>query len=99
MLRVTARPIHPGEVLREEFLEPLGLSAGRLAQAVGVPRTRIERVRDERTGVTADTALRLAAYFGTTPDFWMNLQASYDLDVARPHVPSDIAPHPALGVS
>lgn len=82
MIRMTARPVHPGEILNEEFLVPLGLSAGALAKAVDVPRTRIERVRDERTGITADTALRLAAYFGTTPEFWMNLQASYDLAVA-----------------
>lgn len=79
----TARPVHPGEVLREEFLAPLGLSAGAVAAAVAVPRTRIERVRDEQTAVTADTALRLGSFFGTSPDFWLNLQTAHDLTVAR----------------
>ncbi|MCU0898622.1 MAG: HigA family addiction module antitoxin [Burkholderiales bacterium] len=73
------RPIHPGEVLREEFLVPMALSAHALAQALRVPATRIGDIVNERRGVTADTALRLARYFGTTPDFWMNLQTAYDL--------------------
>src|SRR5687767_9634763 len=62
-------PMHPGEVLREEFLEPLGLSPYALAKAIGVPRTRIERITREEVGITADTALRLARYFGTTSEF------------------------------
>lgn len=78
----TMRPIHPGEVLREEFLVPHGLSAHALAQALRVPATRINDVVRERRGVTPDTALRLARYFGTTPQFWLNLQASYDLKIA-----------------
>ena len=73
-------PIHPGEVLREEFLVPMRLSPYALAQACGVPRTRIERLAREETPVTADTALRLARYFGTTAEFWMGMQAQYDLE-------------------
>ena len=75
------RPIHPGEVLREEFMEPLGLSANALAMALRVPAPRINDVVRERRGVSPDTALRLARYLGTTPQFWVNLQASYDLKV------------------
>lgn len=78
MIRVTP-PIHPGEMLREEFLAPLGLAPYTLAKALGVPRTRIERLAREETPVTPDTALRLARYFGTTPEFWMNVQSAYDL--------------------
>lgn len=74
-------PVHPGEILREEFLGPLNLSAGAVAKAVGVPRTRIERLANEQTPVTPDTALRLAKVFGTSPEFWMNLQTGYDLKV------------------
>jgi addiction module HigA family antidote len=76
-------PVHPGEVLREEFLRPLSLSPYMVARALGVPRTRIERLANEQTGVTADTALRLARYFGTTPAFWMGMQAQYDLERAE----------------
>ena len=72
-------PIHPGEFLREDFLAPLGLSANALALALRVPVTRITEILRERRGITADTALRLARYFGTTPDFWMKMQMSYDL--------------------
>ncbi|MBW7850785.1 MAG: HigA family addiction module antidote protein [Rhodospirillales bacterium] len=72
---------HPGEVLREEFMVPLGLSANGLALALRVPVTRISELVHERRSVSADTALRLARYFGTTPEFWMNLQQGYDLSV------------------
>jgi antitoxin HigA-1 len=75
-------PIHPGEFLREDFLVPLGLSANALALALRVPVTRITEILRERRGITADTALRLARYFGTTPDFWMKMQMSYDLALA-----------------
>lgn len=75
-------PIHPGEFLREDFLVPLGLSANALALALRVPVTRITEILRERRGITADTALRLARYFGTTPDFWMKMQISYDLALA-----------------
>lgn len=76
-------PLHVGEVLREEFLQPLKLSAYSIAKAIGVPRTRIERLVREETALTADTALRLARYFGTTAEFWMNLQSGYDLECAK----------------
>ena len=71
--------IHPGEILREEYLVPLNLKPYTLAKKLHVPRTRIERLASEQTAVTPDTALRLAKFFGTTPQFWMNMQASYDL--------------------
>ena len=76
-------PIHPGEILREEFLFPLGMSANELALALRVPATRINDIVKERRGITADTALRLSRYFGTTPKFWMNMQASWELEVAE----------------
>lgn len=76
-------PMHPGEVLREEFLVPLKLSAGALAKKVGVPRTRIERIADETSGITADTALRLSKALGTSPQLWLNLQTSYDLQTTE----------------
>ena len=75
-------PMHPGEVLREEFLVPLRLSAGALAKKMNVPRTRIERIADEKIGITADTALLLAKALGTTPQLWLNLQSDYDLQTA-----------------
>ena len=74
-------PLHPGEILREEFLLPLGLKPYTVAKRLGVPRTRIERLAAERTPVTPDTALRLAKFFGTTPNFWLNMQNAYDLSV------------------
>lgn len=76
------KPMHPGEVLREEFLVPLGLSPGALAKACGLPRTRIERIANEQTGITADTALRLAKALGTTAQLWLNLQNDFDLQIA-----------------
>lgn len=77
------RPIHPGEVLREEFLAPLDMSANRLAQALDVPANRITELVAERRAITADTALRLARALDTTAEFWMNLQQSYELRVAE----------------
>ena len=74
--------MHPGEILREEFLLPLNLSAYAGARAIGVPRTRIERLAREEVALTADTALRLAAYFGTTPAFWLGIQMQFDLEKA-----------------
>jgi len=76
-------PIHPGEILREEFLAPLGMSSHELAMALRVPATRINDIVNEKRGITADTALRLSRYFGTTSRFWMNLQASWELEVAE----------------
>jgi antitoxin HigA-1 len=77
------RPVHPGEVLREDFLRPAGLSANALAKALRVPAPRINDVVRERRGITADTALRLARYFGGDAQSWLNLQAVYDLRVAE----------------
>jgi addiction module HigA family antidote len=77
------RPVHPGEVLREEFMVPLGLSANALAKALNVPAPRINDVVRGRRGVSADTAMRLARYFGGDARSWLNLQAAYDLRVAE----------------
>ena len=77
------RPIHPGEVLREEFLQPLGMSAHALAMALHVPAPRINDIVRERRAVTADTALRLARYFGTSTGFWLGLQSDHDAAIAR----------------
>lgn len=83
-------PVHPGEVLREEFLVPMRLTPYAVARACGVPRTRIERLAREETPVTADTALRLGRYFGTTASFWMNLQGQYDLERAEDEAAGDL---------
>jgi len=77
------RPIHPGEVLREEFLAPLGMAPHALAMALQVPAPRINDIVRERRAVSADTALRLARYFGTSADFWLGLQTDYDVARAR----------------
>jgi len=79
MTRNRMRPIHPGEILREEFLVPLEMSAHALSQAIRVPATRVNDIVNSRRGITADTALRLARYFSNSPEFWLNLQAAYDL--------------------
>lgn len=84
-------PLHPGEVLREEFMEPLGLSAYKVAEACHLPRTRIERIAREEIGITADTALRLAKFFSTTPEFWLNLQARYEVETTKPQIAEDLA--------
>ena len=76
------RPIHPGEILREEFLVPLGLSSSALALELKVPAPRINDIVRERRAVTPDTALRLSRYFGTSPEFWMDLQTAFDLKTA-----------------
>jgi len=77
---VVLPPLHPGEVLREDFLIPLGLSAGSIARACHVPRTRIERIAAEQIGISTDTALRLSRYFGTSAEFWLNLQRQFELE-------------------
>jgi addiction module HigA family antidote len=76
-------PVHPGQVLLELFMEPLGLSQNQLAKALDVDPGRINRIVTGKTSISADTALRLARYFGTTPEVWMNLQSKYDLEVAK----------------
>ena len=76
-------PIHPGEILEEEFMRPLGLSANALAKAIDVPVTRVSEIVRGRRGVSADTALRLGRFLGTTPELWLGLQSEYDLRIAR----------------
>lgn len=76
-------PIHPGEILREDFMLPLGLSSNALARAIGVTPARINEIVREKRGITAETALRLARFFGTSVDLWMNLQQRYDLERAK----------------
>ncbi len=76
-------PVHPGEVLLEDFMKPLGLSQYRVAKDIGVPALRISRIVNGKRAVTADTAMRLARYLGTSPDVWLRLQARYDLEVAE----------------
>jgi len=90
-------PMHPGEVLREEFLVPLRLSAGALARKMDVPRTRVERIAEGTTGITADTALRLSKALGTTPQLWLNLQNDYDLKMATRALGKKLAKIEPLG--
>jgi antitoxin HigA-1 len=80
--KIQLPPVHPGEILREDLMKPLGLSTNRLARDLSVPATRISEILNGRRGISTDTALRLARYFGSTPQFWLNLQAAYDLNVA-----------------
>lgn len=84
-------PMHPGEVLREEFLAPLDMAPGALARACGIPRTRIERLANETTNITADTALRLAKALNTTPQLWLNLQNAYDVRMAELEIGKELA--------
>jgi len=91
--------IHPGEILRYDFLQPLKISVYTLAQVIKVPRSRVNDIVLGRRGITADTAFRLARYFGTTPGFWINLQARYDLDAAdrklRRRIEREVSPRAA----
>lgn len=91
--------IHPGEILRDDFLRPMKISVYVLAQAIKVPRSRVNDIVLGRRGITADTAFRFARYFGTTPNFWINLQARYDLDAAdrklRRRIEREVTPHAA----
>ena len=91
MARKAHAPIHPGEILLEEFLEPLGLSQYRLAKDISVPARRINEIVHGKRSVTADTALRLARYFGLSDQFWMNLQTHYDLEVERTRLKGRLA--------
>lgn len=83
MVKNGMRAIHPGEIIREDYLAELHMSANALAQALRVPTTRIHEIVNERRSITADTAIRLARFFSTTPNVWMNLQAAYDLRKAE----------------
>jgi addiction module HigA family antidote len=76
-------PVHPGEVLQQEFMSPLGISINALARDLHVPVSRVSKIVNEERGITADTAMRLARYFGTSAEFWLNLQSRYDLLLAR----------------
>jgi addiction module HigA family antidote len=76
-------PVHPGEVLREDVLKPLGMSVNKLALSLGVPATRMGEIVNGRRAITPDTALRLARFLGTTPEFWVRLQSRYELEVAK----------------
>lgn len=92
-------PIHPGEILRDEFLTPMGISVYALAHAIKVPRSRANDIVRGRRALTTDTAIRLGRYFGTSPEFWINLQSRYDLDVAdrtvRPRIEQEVRPRAA----
>ena len=85
-------PVHPGEILRDGFLTPTGLSVHGLARAIGVSPSRVEQIKSEEAPITIDTAMRLARYFGTTVQFWMGLQAQHDLEYARHLVGMDREP-------
>ena len=85
------KPVHPGEILRDEFMKPLGLSMNKLALDLRVPVTRIADIVNGQRGITADTALRLARYFKNTPAFWMNLQTRYELEVAEDEIAAKVA--------
>jgi addiction module HigA family antidote len=91
--------VHPGEILRDEFLTPMGISVYELAHAIKVPRSRANDIVRGRRAITTDTAIRLGRYFGTTPEFWINLQAHYDLDVAdrtvRRRIEQEVTPRTA----
>jgi antitoxin HigA-1 len=92
-------PVHPGEILRDEFLTPMGISVYKLARALKVPRTRVNDIMLGRRSITIDTAIRLGRYFGTSSEFWINLQTRYDLDVAdrtlRRRIEREISPRAA----
>ncbi len=100
MIENKMRPIHPGEILREEFLIPAGMTANALAKALRVDAPRINDIVRERRAITPDTALRLAAFLRTSPEFWLNLQTAYDLKVADSEkgslIRAEIAPLPVL---
>ena len=95
----TIPPIHPGETLREDFLKPLGMTVHRMAMELSVPATPVNDIVRGKRAITADTALRLARYFGTTPQFWMSLQANYELELAQdargPEIADRIRPREA----
>lgn len=92
-MTTTLAPIHPGEILREEFLKPMGISINRLARDIAVPPGRISEIVNEKRGISADTALRLACFFGVSAELWLGLQAEYDLRIARQAIGKEIEEH------
>ena len=90
MRRKKLKPVHPGEILSEEFMAPLGLSMNKMAMDLRVPVTRIADIVNEKRGITAETALRFARYFKNSPIFWMNLQTRYELEVAQDEIASKV---------
>ncbi len=100
MLEKIIAPIHPGEILLEEFMEPLGMTRYKLAKELGVPAPRIYAIVGGRRAISADTALRLARHFGTSAEFWLNLQSHYDLEVegdrARERIEREVRPYAHL---
>ena len=96
-------PVHPGEILGEEFLKPLKLSQNRLGRELGVPPRRINEIIHGKRSISADTALRLSRYFGTSAEFWLGLQADYDLDVARdklgPKIEQEVGRYSTTGIA
>lgn len=101
MTRNKLKPVHPGEILSEEFMAPLGLSMNKMAMDLRVPVTRIADIVNEKRGITAETALRFARYFKNSPTFWMNLQTRYELEVADDEIAAkverDVQPLEAVG--
>jgi len=101
MARKKLKPVHPGEILRQEFMVPLGLSMNKMAMDLRVPVTRIAEIVNEKRGITAETALRFARYFKNSPTFWMNLQTRYELEVAQDElaakVERDVQPLETVG--
>ncbi len=91
------KPIHPGEVLLEDYLKPLGMSQSALAKAIGVPSDRISEIIRARRGITGDTAVRLAHYFDTTPQLWVGLQADYEIELARDRLAAKLKKMPRCG--
>ena len=89
-MKTMLEPIHPGEILLEEFLEPLGLTQNRLAVSIGVPPRRINEIVLGKRRITADTALRLSKFFGVSDRFWLNLQSRYDLEIERNHIGAEL---------
>jgi addiction module HigA family antidote len=96
----TLQPIHPGEILREEFMKPMGLTQYRLAKDISVPPRRINEIFHEKRAITADTALRLSRYFGNSARFWMNLQSRYELETAKAvlkdRLDKEVTPQPGV---
>ena len=90
IIEEVSQPIHPGEILREEFMTPLGLTAGAVAKALDLPRSRIERIVKEEIGVSTDTALRLARLFRTTPQLWLNLQSNFESETLLAEIGPDL---------